>query len=574
MSKEGRKSQFINLSALGAKMNLKNVTVRAKLTLTFGMLTLLVCGASGFAINALGNAQEQFGAYVHGIDVRAHLVEEIHIAVGARAIAVRNMVLASNPEKLEIEKAAAIQSHKAVQENISKLKQMVSGDTVPSEIKAMVVDIDRIEQAYTPVALAIVDLAAKNKREEAINKINNECLPLLNALSAKADAYSTATSLRSQNLLREDEERYIVQRNALIAICSLAAASAIIAGILMIRSLSKALGAEPVTLSQIAQQVAAGDLRPILNSAEAAEGSVLASLRAMQQNLVEIVVGVRSSSNSIATGATEISSGNLDLSSRTEQQASSLEETASAMEELTSTVKQNAENSRQANQLALSASQVAVEGGEVVGNVIATMNSIHESSNKIVDIISVIDGIAFQTNILALNAAVEAARAGEQGRGFAVVASEVRTLAQRSAAAAKEIKLLIDNSVANVAEGGRLVAQAGATMEQVVTSVRRVTDVISEISSASSEQSEGIEQVNQAITQMDNVTQQNAALVEEAAAASQALRVQAQNLEQAVGVFKLATDDSVAIPMQHDHAGKAKAVAPSMSANKALHYVR
>ncbi|MEQ1519554.1 MAG: methyl-accepting chemotaxis protein, partial [Usitatibacteraceae bacterium] len=255
--------------------------------------------------------------------------------------------------------------------------------------------------------------------------------------------------------------------------------------------------------------------------------------------LTEIVGQLRDATESINTAAKEIASGNTDLSSRTEEQASSLEETASSMEELTSTVKQNAENARQANQLAIGASDVAVKGGSVVSQVVTTMSSINESSKKIVDIISVIDGIAFQTNILALNAAVEAARAGEQGRGFAVVATEVRNLAQRSAAAAKEIKELIGDSVEKVGTGTKLVDEAGKTMEEIVSSVKRVTDIMAEITAASQEQSSGIEQVNQAITQMDEVTQQNAALVEQAAAAAESLEEQAQVLAQAVGVFKV-----------------------------------
>ncbi len=262
--------------------------------------------------------------------------------------------------------------------------------------------------------------------------------------------------------------------------------------------------------------------------------------------LTEIVRQLRDATESINTAAKEIASGNADLSQRTEEQASSLEETASSMEELTSTVKQNAENAKQANQLAIGASDVAVKGGAVVSQVVTTMSSINESSKKIVDIISVIDGIAFQTNILALNAAVEAARAGEQGRGFAVVATEVRNLAQRSAAAAKEIKTLIGDSVEKVGTGTKLVDEAGKTMEEIVNSVKRVTDIMSEITAASQEQSAGIEQVNQAITQMDEVTQQNAALVEEAAAAAESLEEQAQNLAGAVAVFKLAGGQGLA----------------------------
>jgi methyl-accepting chemotaxis protein len=257
------------------------------------------------------------------------------------------------------------------------------------------------------------------------------------------------------------------------------------------------------------------------------------------EQLTQIITQIKTATDTINVAAREIASGNTDLSARTEQQAASLEETASSMEELTSTVKQNAENAKQANQLAMGASDVARKGGQVVSEVVTTMSAINESSKKIVDIISVIDGIAFQTNILALNAAVEAARAGEQGRGFAVVAAEVRSLAQRSAGAAKEIKTLIGDSVEKVGNGAKLVDQAGKTMEEIVTSVKRVTDIMAEISAASQEQSQGIEQVNQTITQMDEVTQQNAALVEEASAAARSLEEQAGGLSQSVSQFKL-----------------------------------
>ena len=268
-------------------------------------------------------------------------------------------------------------------------------------------------------------------------------------------------------------------------------------------------------------------------------GQLLQALKDMNNSLVTIVGQVRTGTDTIATASSQIAAGNLDLSSRTEEQASSLEVTASSMEELTSTVKQNAENARQANQLVVSTADVAVKGGQVVGQVVDTMTSIKDSSRKIADIIGVIDGIAFQTNILALNAAVEAARAGEQGRGFAVVAAEVRNLAQRSAGAAKEIKSLIEDSVDKVDVGGKLVDEAGKTMDEIVNSVKRVTDIMSEIAAASQEQSAGIEQVNQAIAQMDEVTQQNAALVEEAAAASESLQDQAGNLAQVVSIFNL-----------------------------------
>ncbi|MQA39854.1 methyl-accepting chemotaxis protein [Rugamonas aquatica] len=290
----------------------------------------------------------------------------------------------------------------------------------------------------------------------------------------------------------------------------------------------------------LARGVADGDLtRSIAVQSACETGQLMQALKDMTGNLQNLVSQVRSGTDTIATASSQIASGNQDLSSRTEQQASSLEETASSMEELTSTVKQNADNARQANQLAQSASGIAIKGGDVVGQVVGTMASINESSRKIVDIIAVIDGIAFQTNILALNAAVEAARAGEQGRGFAVVASEVRNLAQRSAAAAKDIKQLISDSVEKVESGSQLVDQAGATMNEIVASITRVTDIMSEITSASVEQSSGIEQVNTAIVQMDQVTQQNAALVEEAAAAAESMQDQAAKLSEVVSVFKL-----------------------------------
>lgn len=293
-------------------------------------------------------------------------------------------------------------------------------------------------------------------------------------------------------------------------------------------------------VNNIAEGIAAGNLSQKINASDhSEEGKLLSIMGAMQDKLASVVDAIRINAEGVATASSEIASGNLDLSDRTEKQASSLEETVSSMEELTSTVKQNADHAHQANQLAEGASTVAIKGGEVVNQVISTMKSINESSHKIVDIISVIDGIAFQTNILALNAAVEAARAGEQGRGFAVVATEVRTLAQRSAAAAKEIKELINDSVSKVGEGTRLVDEAGTTMVEIVNSIKRVTNIMNEISAASGEQSSGIEQINQAVTQMDESTQQNAALVEEAAAAAKAMQDQSKALIQAVSAFKL-----------------------------------
>ena len=340
--------------------------------------------------------------------------------------------------------------------------------------------------------------------------------------------------------------------------------AAILAGIGFAWWIGRRISTPLVTAVEVAQTVARGDLTSRIEADSSNEtGALMRALKDMNGNLVDIVSQVRTGTGAIAEAADQISAGNLELSARTEQQAGSLEETASSMEELTSTVRQNAENAREANELARSASQVAGRGGETVGRVVETMEAISGSSKKIVDIIGVIDGIAFQTNILALNAAVEAARAGEQGRGFAVVASEVRNLAQRSAGAAKEIKELIGDSVDKVEEGTRLVSDAGATMREIVDSIGRVSAIMSQIAMASREQSAGIEQVNGAIAQMDQVTQQNAALVEEAAAASQAMREQAQALAQIVSTFRF--ED-----------GAARAAAPARLAGRtsapALHH--
>jgi methyl-accepting chemotaxis protein len=309
--------------------------------------------------------------------------------------------------------------------------------------------------------------------------------------------------------------------------------------LLIARNIERSIGGEPEFAAQAAHRIAAGDLQTEVHTRPGDTSSLLFAMKTMRDSLAGIVGQVRQGTDVIATASSEIAAGSLDLSSRTEQQASSLEETAASMEELTSTVKQSADNAREASQLAQSASSIAVQGGRVVGDVVGTMASINEASRKIVDIIAVIDGIAFQTNILALNAAVEAARAGEQGRGFAVVATEVRNLAQRSAAAAKEIKVLIGDSVEKVDTGAKLVDRAGATMEEIVGSVKRVTVIVDEIMRATQEQSAGIVEVNAAITQMDSVTQQNAALVEQAAAASEAMQEQAASLAGLVGMFQL-----------------------------------
>ena len=392
---------------------------------------------------------------------------------------------------------------------------------------------------YLSVRDQIIKAKAAGDIEEGNRLLNQVFVPI-------ADAYQGVMrqlqEVQRQEIDRTGQQVVAIAEDSRILLMALEGL-ALVLGIACAWLLTVGITRPINTAVGISRRVAEGDLTAEVTVASKDEaGQLLQSLQDMNVSLRNIVSNVRTGTDTIATASSEIAAGNLDLSSRTEQQASALEQTASAMEELISTVKQNAENARQASQLAVSASDIAIQGGNVVGQVVNTMGSINESSRKIVDIISVIDGIAFQTNILALNAAVEAARAGEQGRGFAVVASEVRSLAQRSAAAAKEIKVLIGDSVEKVGNGSKLVEQAGATMQEVVTSVKRVTDIVAEISMASQEQTTGIEQVNNAITQMDQVTQQNAALVEEAAAAAASMQSQAGDLAQLVSVFTLSGD--------------------------------
>ena len=549
---------------------MKNFTVKKQLLLAFGLLAVIVLLVSALALRDLSVANERFKDHVNGAAERESLATDVRTFANRRAIGVRDMVLVKTDADRESAKAMAVQANGDLQASLKALKGAVASTTdVSDRDRALVAAIDKVESQYGPVAVAIVQLAASGMQDQAIEKMNAECRPLLASLLAAANDYVSYSKEQAKVSVEEASTTYTTQRALLLALSAFSLVTAVALGWLITRRLLASLGAEPVDLSEAAQRVARGDLSPVQGVDAAPVGSVLASMGAMQAQLVGLIGQVRTSADSIATASAQIAQGNSDLSSRTEEQASALEETAASMEQLSSTVRQNADNARQANELAQGASTVAVRGGAVVGQVVETMKGINDSCKKIADIITVIDGIAFQTNILALNAAVEAARAGEQGRGFAVVASEVRNLASRSAEAAKEIKSLINASVERVEQGSALVDQAGVTMSEVVGAIQRVTDIMGEISTASVEQSSGVAQVGEAVSQMDQATQQNAALVEESAAAAESMKLQAQQLVQAVALFKLHHADlghaTARTPTSHarHNPGATRSVSPS-----------
>jgi methyl-accepting chemotaxis protein-1 (serine sensor receptor) len=532
---------------------LSNLSIRARLSLAFGGLAALVLAVAGLALLELAAANDRFLQYTQGLSARATVAAHVRAAVDDRAIAARNLVLVTQAADLATEKAAVTAAHQQVQDQLAQLGRMLAADTTVSEqARKLVADMGQVEQRYGPVALAIVELALNQQREQAVARMNAECRPLLAALVRATNAYADYTEQRTRDLQLQAAVDYGRQRGQLIALCLLAVAAAIVAGWWITRSITRPLN----QAVHAADRIAAGDLgTPIAATARDETGLLLAALQRMQQGLANTVQAVRGNAESVSTASTQIAHGNNDLSQRTEEQASALQQTAAAMEQLGSTVRHNAENARQAGALAGDACAVAVRGGTVVSDVVTTMGGIQDSTQQIGAIIGLIDGIAFQTNILALNAAVEAARAGEQGRGFAVVASEVRTLAQRSAEASKQIRSLITASVSRVEHGTALVGRAGDTMQEIVASVQRVSELMAAISMASQEQSLGVEQIGQAVAQMDLTTQQNAALVEESAAAAASLQSQASELVEAVAVFRLTADEAERPAAQHPERG-------------------
>src|SRR5450830_424452 len=518
-------------------MNFRQLRIGTRLAIGFGVI--LISFVLILIVSSVFNASNR-QTMMKGIELsqnKTALAAAMKSSMLEGGLAIRNIGLQTDLGEIEKQKIIIKKQRERFNEARDKL---VASGLNDGEKKILDTVAGYDQQVDTPTKEAIKLLLAFNG-EEAVKLIATQIDPLQQKALLEINKLVDLQDTASMDLRSNAESSANKLIGALTAIGVIVLLAGVGFSIILTRSITKPLD----DAVQIAKRVAAGEL----SQRDAADGNdeiseLLNALKEMSDNLFNIVSEVRQGTDAIAIASSEISTGNADLSSRTETQAGALEETASSMEQITATVRHNADNARQANDLVTSASNFAVQGGGEVGKVVDTMNSIKESSRKIVDIISVIDGIAFQTNILALNAAVEAARVGEQGRGLAVVASEVRNLAQRSASAAKEIKILIGDSVEKVDSGSRLVDAAGKTMNEIVTSVKHVANIMSEITAAGQEQSTGIEEVNRAITQMDEMTQQNAALVEQAAAAAESMEEQAANLAHAVSAFKLGTQGS------------------------------
>ena len=533
-------------------MQLSNMKVGNRLAVGFGA-TLLLLTAVAFAgwLSITRTGADTDELLDHQLKTE-RLVSEWQSIINANVQRALAAAKADDPEVQKFFENGIATNSKRALEDQKKLAELLTDPNAVTLFKEAGEKRDRYQAARKRALDAKVDGGV----EAAKRIIDSDFAPAAEAYLASIDALSQRQKTAIDEIGDGIHLRTFRSATTIITLSLVAIALAAALGWLITRSLLRQLGGEPGYAAGITDRIAAGDLTVRVELQPNDRSSLLHSIVAMRDKLAAIVGEVRISTDSVATASNEIASGNQDLSSRTEQQAGSLEETASSMEELTATVKQNADFARQANQLAASASGVAVRGGDVVDGVVETMESISASSKKIVDIIGVIDGIAFQTNILALNAAVEAARAGEQGRGFAVVATEVRNLAQRSASAAKDIKHLIGESVEKIANGAMLVDEAGSTMREIVSSIQNVSEIMAQITAASGEQEAGIEQINQAIMEMDGVTQQNAALVEQAAAAAEALQGQSTHLAELVSVFKL------------DDASSSASVRPIASARK------
>jgi methyl-accepting chemotaxis protein len=511
-------------------MKISNWKIGTRLGMGFALVVLLLIVVAGIGIDRLAAVNNASAVIAEDRVPKVMMIQSIHDRVNEIARASRNALLMNNKEEIKKDLTVIREARASATELYKKL-----GDLLNTEKgKLMFKQLSDIRAPYGVATDRLVKLIEEGKTDEAKILLAGEIQTTQHAYFSELEKFKTYLIDLVEKANKDADANYVMARTVMMVLAAIAAVLGALIAVFATRSITRPLH-EAV---KVAETVASGDLSSKIEVYSTDEtGQLMQALKNMNDSLLGIVTQVRTGTNMIATASAQIAAGNQDLSSRTEEQASSLEETASSMEEMTSTVRQNGDNANQANQLAITAADIAVKGGSVVSEVVTTMGSINDSSKKMSDIIGVIDGIAFQTNILALNAAVEAARAGEQGRGFAVVATEVRSLAQRSASAAREIKALIDDSVSKVETGSKLVDQAGTTMTEIVGSIQRVADIMSEITAATREQVDGIEQINQAVTQMDQVTQQNAALVEEAAAAAESLQDQAGKLVQVVSVF-------------------------------------
>ncbi|QCP51487.1 methyl-accepting chemotaxis protein [Trinickia violacea] len=522
-------------------MNFSHMRVAMRLGIGFTLVSVLLVLVTLFGLNRMAQLEASMVDITDVNSVEAQLANRLDQSISNRALALRNLILLQpdQQDQIAIETKRFDEESATYEDARSKLATMFALPGTTSDETTLLEQIKQQGDQALPLMQKARELVLSGQKDAAYHVLRFDLRPV------QAKWWDFVRQLRDLEHQQNAEETaaakasYRESRAWIIAIASLALLTSVVSATLITRGLLKQLGGEPGDAVDAANSVARGDLAIDVVLKAGDTSSLMHAMKTMRESLVVIVSQVHTSTGTIASAAGQIATGNLDLSSRTEQQAASLEQTAASMEELTATVKRNSEHAREANELALSASKVSERAGTVVSGVVQTMGAISDASSKIVEIIGVIDGIAFQTNILALNAAVEAARAGEQGRGFSVVAAEVRSLAQRSATAAKEIKALIGGSVEQVQAGNRLVEEAGSTMNEVVDSVKRVTLIMNEIMGASEEQANGIEQINQALTQMDQVTQQNASLVEEAAAAAESMREQAAALVQTVSVFKL-----------------------------------
>ncbi|MEO8057824.1 MAG: methyl-accepting chemotaxis protein [Burkholderiales bacterium] len=520
---------------------MNTLKISTRLMLLIGVLAAVLIGIGSMGLYGMAATQESLKATYENRTIPAAQLGQIQALVLHNRVAINAALVTPTPEVLKA-------SSEHVDTNAAAITKLweayMATELTPEEARlAKAFAEDRKAFLNEGILPALAALRA-NDMKEAQHLLTTKIRSVGATMEKGGDALVQLQIDEAKKAFEASAARYATTRTVAILAILGGLSFAVLFGLMLARSIGRQLGGEPAEAAALARSVAEGDLTTHIQLKNGDTTSLMAQLSTMQASLAKVVSNVRQNSEGVATASSQIAQGNQDLSQRTEEQASALEETAASMEQLGSTVRQNADNAKQANQLAMGASTVAIKGGEVVGQVVETMKGINDASKKISDIIGVIDGIAFQTNILALNAAVEAARAGEQGRGFAVVASEVRSLAQRSAEAAKEIKNLINASVERVEQGSALVDQAGVTMSEVVSAIKRVTDIMGEISSASTEQSAGVAQVGEAVTQMDQATQQNAALVEESAAAAESLKVQAQQLVQAVAVFRLTAGGS------------------------------